>query len=222
MGRDCRRLVTEFFTVRHAGFAWLAPWPACSCHPLIPVRVQRLRNSDERPAVRGPLAMFTKVRSDWRAGRGSGSAFSGPRSRASTETGLALPRQHRIRPATAWATANGACARTPEPPAPAAPRTSGRQATTGAGRAAVVPAGAGPIRGRPAQGHGTGGVDEQPARGPRWPPARVGRRTQVPPSTCDHARRAQSRPTKTASGRKPPADARGFMRRGSCEARWSN
>jgi len=54
---------------------------------------------------------------------------------------------------TLRATANGACARMPKPPTPPSAWRSGRHATRGACRAVVVPAGAGPIRGR--QGGGT-------------------------------------------------------------------
>jgi hypothetical protein len=107
-------------------------------------------------------------------------------------------------------------------PARRPPRPSSWRATGDACRAAVVPAGAGPIRGVLRRRHGRGGVDEVTSREARWSPASVGRRTRVPPATCDHVKPHEGRRRTATTGRKPPVDIRGLMRREPCEARWSN
>ena len=87
--------------------------PARARQDLIPIRVQRLRKSRERPAVRGPLLALDVCSTcgvTWSQVAG-GTRVLRPTLAGDHRGTPPSPRQHRVRPAHAWATANGACAR---------------------------------------------------------------------------------------------------------------
>jgi hypothetical protein len=119
-------------------------------------------------------------------GWGSGRAFSGPRSRGTARGDPPGRLQHRRRCVSAMATANGSCARPPEPPALPGAAASGmedhaRPSQGGGGACGRRP----PSRSADSRSPGrclpTVGV-EASALEPTWQrPASVGRRTRAPP-----------------------------------------
>jgi hypothetical protein len=120
--------------------------------------------------LRAPSSRSPKPPPRQSAGWGSGYAFSGPIAGDHRDS-QSSPHPDELRPARAWATAN-------KGPAPAHPNPQPRATEAcdenspgcrqdGGGACGRRPL----VRGRPARWHGTGGVDEDRARGPRWSPA---------------------------------------------------